>query len=552
MIQSDSRIALLRAVALPTVIALLLLAAIVGAVLHFSTSKSDELALARQYRLVATAVEQSMGSIANDQEASTFWDDAVLRTRERPLDLEWIDNNLGVWFHTYYKHDETYLLDPQDRPLYAMQGGHRAQPASFYSIAIKAQPLVEAVRGKLANGYLSPEGSAGQTVGVSQIAVVNGHPAIISIKPIVSETGEVLQTRGSEYLHISVRYLDGSFLGRMSDLYGIDQAAFSWTPTGGASLPVAGADGKPVGYITWAPFKPGQKVENRMVPVLIAALLAVGILISQLLLRIWRSRTELEASRAQAQHLAFHDNLTGLPNRALFEDRLDHGLGRRNHRLAVLLLDLDRFKNVNDTLGHQAGDELIREFGLRLSSLTRDGDTISRIGGDEFAMLIEDAALPDIQRMAKRILNEVNRPFDISGTQAFVGVSIGVALSSDTCRDRLELVRRADIALYSAKDGGRNGYRLFSPDMDASVQLRGSIEEDLRHALAAGQGLSVHYQPQIGSSGQIVGLEALVRWDHPTRGQVAPEQFIPIAEETGLIVPLGEWVMRQEIGRAHV
>lgn len=545
MFRSDSSNAVLRAVAIPTAIALLLLTAIVGAVLHISTSTSDALALERQHRLVRIAVEQNMSAIATDQEASTYWDDAVLRTRERPLDLEWIDNNLGVWFHTYYKHDETYLLDPRNRPLYAMQGGRRAQPSSFERVGEPAEALADDLRRRMAGSYLAPEGSPGQTVGASRIAVVAGRPAIISIKPIVSETGDIVQHAGSEYLHVSVRYLDGSFLERLSGHYGIDRAAFSWKPVGAASLPIMGASGNTIGFITWTPFEPGEQVETRMAPVLCLALLAVGLLISLLLLRIWRSRTELEASRAQAQHLAFHDNLTGLPNRALFHDRLDHALGRRGHRLAVLLLDLDRFKHVNDTLGHQAGDALIREFGLRLASLIREGDTIARLGGDEFAMLIENSELSAIERLAERILKEVARPFEVLGAQAFVGVSIGIAISSDQCADRVELVRRADIALYRAKDEGRNGYRLFSSEMDASVQLRGTIEEELRQALATDRGLSIHYQPQVSVGGQIVGFEALIRWDHPTRGQIVPEQFIPIAEETGLVVALGEWVLRQ-------
>ena len=177
----------------------------------------------------------------------------------------------------------------------------------------------------------------------------------------------------------------------------------------------------------------------------------------------------------------------------------------------MLLLDLDRFKNVNDTLGHQAGDCLIRDFGARVSALTRECDTISRLGGDEFAILIEDWHLPDIHRLAQRIVADVRRPFQIFGSQVYVGVSIGVALSPDSGADRLELMRTADISLYRAKDGGRNGYRLFTPDMDESVKLRAAIEKELRNAVASGEGLCVHYQPQVGADGAIIGLEALLR-----------------------------------------
>ena len=196
-------------------------------------------------------------------------------------------------------------------------------------------------------------------------------------------------------------------------------------------------------------------------------------------------------------------------------------------------------------LGIRPATALIRDFGARLSSLTRECDTISRLGGDEFAILIEDAHLPDIHRLAQRIVDDVRRPFQIFGSQVYVGVSIGIALSPDSGADRLELMRTADISLYRAKDGGRNGYCLFTPDMDESVKLRGAIEKELRNAVASGEGLRVHYQPQVGADGAIIGLEALLRWDHPTRGLIAPDQFVSVAEESGLIVPLGEWVLGQ-------
>jgi diguanylate cyclase (GGDEF)-like protein len=545
MSASGSGKAWLRAVVLPAAFTLLLLAAIVGAILEFSTSRTDQLALVRQTQRVRVAVAQSIESITVDQEASTYWDDAVVRTRERPLDLTWIDNNLGVWFHTYYKFDEVYLLDQHNVPIYAMQNGRRASPTSFKRVAGPALELTAELRRKLLVSRLAPDGSPGKTSGASGISIVGGRPAFVSLKPIVSETGKIAQPRGSDYVHVAVRYLDRSFLDELSKLYVVDEPRFGWTNPGRASIAVRGQDGKALGYVVWAPFKPGAQVEEQMVPVLLAALLAIGGLVSLLLWRIWRSRRDLEQSRAEAQHLAFHDSLTGLPNRALFEDRLELALSRRDAHVAVLLLDLDRFKNINDTLGHQAGDSLIRDFGARVSSLTRECDTISRLGGDEFAILIEDARLPDIHRLARRIVEDVRRPFQILGSQVYVGVSIGIALSPESGANRLELMRTADISLYRAKDGGRNGYCVFTPEMDESVKLRGEIEKELRNAVASGEGLRVYYQPQVDGDGAIIGLEALLRWEHPTRGLITPGQFVSVAEESGLIVPLGEWVLRQ-------
>ena len=536
---------LVRAVVLPAVLTLALLAVVVGAILHFSTSESDQLAVERQDRLVRIAVTQTMESVALEQEASTYWDDAVLKVRQTPLDADWLDNNLGIWFHTYYGHDETYLLSPADLPVYAMQNGARTQPSSFDAIAVPVRTLARDLRRQMLASTIAPEGSRGKTIGASDIALIKGRPAIVSLKPIVSETGDIVQRPGSEFLHVSVRFLDGSFLAKLGRLYGIDEPRFTQASTAGASMPIARRDGSIIGYISWKPFAPGTEIEDRMIPVLICAIIVVGLLLALLLLRLWRSRVELEASRAQAQHLAFHDSLTGLPNRALFEDRLDHALLKRDTNIAVLLLDLDRFKNVNDTLGHQAGDALIRELGVRLSALIREGDTIGRLGGDEFAILVDGCRPADLHRLATRILAEINKPFSIIGNQVHVGISIGIVISKEGERDRLELVRKADIALYNAKDAGRNTYCLFKPHMDDSVRLRGQVEEDLRTALSTGRGLCLHYQPQVAGDGTVVGLEALVRWQHPDRGLISPEQFVPIAEETGLIIPLGEWVLRQ-------
>jgi diguanylate cyclase (GGDEF)-like protein len=209
------------------------------------------------------------------------------------------------------------------------------------------------------------------------------------------------------------------------------------------------------------------------------------------------------------------------------------------------MLDLDRFKQVNDTLGHAAGDALIRDFGSRISDLVQPDATVARLGGDEFVVLLPDVQSKQaVENICHKILSAAHRPFAVLGSEAFVGVSIGVVFSPESSTDRMELMRKADIALYHAKAAGRDCFRAFAPGMDESIKFRRRIEEDLRRALASGDELRVHYQPLVGAAGEpIVGVEALVRWQHPRRGLISPESFIPIAEETGLISQLGEWIL---------
>ncbi len=263
------------------------------------------------------------------------------------------------------------------------------------------------------------------------------------------------------------------------------------------------------------------------------------------------------AKRAEAQivHMARHDALTGLPNRALLHEGLAEALAAgggvaEGRGLAVLCLDLDRFKTVNDTLGHAVGDKLLRLVTARLAAEVRDeaGDgpaILARLGGDEFALVLRPASRFRAGRLAGRLIAAVERDYDIDGARVSVGLSIGIALAPADGQDPEGLLRAADMALYRAKGEGRGTHRFFEPAMDVEVQARRSVELDLRTALAERQ-FALAFQPFLGlSDNRIAGFEALVRWHHPVRGVVSPAAFVPIAEETGMIVPLGEWVLRQ-------
>ncbi|SFZ83152.1 diguanylate cyclase (GGDEF) domain-containing protein [Devosia enhydra] len=518
----------------PVVITLIIAGTAIVLFIVSSSAQLDRLGTERQTSIVAASLTALRGDVVRQQMsvvaaagASTSAGAADGGAGFEPLARPLLD---------IFGHDMVAIVDDNDVQVFAADGRGSVQPGA-------AGPLLAALVPTLGRARAMAQQKPGMGQAVSDYLAFEGRPVLASIMPLPDPARTLL--------HVSVKTLDGEVAQALGSGGLLDEPTFTTTRSDDPSravYPLIDANGRFVAFLEWSVFRPGRLVMQSTAPAIGVAVLVVTVMVLLLLDQIGRHSAALKSSRSAAQRQATHDPLTDLYNRSHFDAVLGRTLaaGNRREGLSLLMLDLDRFKHVNDTLGHEAGDELLRCVSHRLRGLVAPDDVIARLGGDEFGIIGQAADPQAALAQGNAIVEAMSLPFVLRGSEVFVGVSVGVVLAERRDRDRLELTRKADIALYEAKAGGRNRVVMFEPAMNELLQSRHRIEADLREALRRTDQISVAFQPLVeGRSGRVDGAEALVRWRHPTLGQVSPAQFVPIAEGTGLIESLGEVVLRQ-------
>ncbi|MEL0209550.1 MAG: bifunctional diguanylate cyclase/phosphodiesterase, partial [Novosphingobium sp.] len=539
-----------------TFLALLALTTALIAAFLNSTSMADNLARQEERRLVERYLERNQNQLVSANKLQLTWDEAVVKLNAPDAEA-WARNFLAGYFWGSHRIDRIFHVRFDGEMVRCWREANVSKQCQFDTLAPTVSQLLRkslhdetgqasgAQRKRL--GSISwPVNAKGVplSLGASSVAMVEGRPAIVAAAAVVPDVSPAMLSGPPDYI-VLVRFIDARVLFDLQD---------AGMPDDRNGLAVHDLNGGLLGWISWQSKTPGPAILRQTAPLLaIYILFFVGVVAGGAIIvrRMRRTTSELVASEAQAQHNALHDAMSGLPNRAHFMQRLRQQLAdctrkRGQGDVFVAYVDIDRFKVVNDTLGHHVGDELVRQMALRLRRSLPPGDFLSRFGGDEFVLMRRSSGGASAADMLGRQIMAVARePFVISGNNLEITLSCGISWGPEQSEDPGELLRRADIALYRAKQRGRARYRRFTRDMDASVKLRREMEMELRRAIARDE-LALAYQPIVNAaSGAVEGFEALLRWPHPERGMIRPGLFVPVAEQAGMMMPLGNWVLRR-------
>jgi len=555
-------------VVITTFIALLALSAALIAAFQHSIRVADNFTRKDEQQMVARYLDGRMRALIMAQTGQIVWDETVRRTQGKP-DLAWMDRELGEFPFTNQGAHESMVVRPDGTLVRAWRQGKPADDYRYGAMRWQVEAVLHRARtsgrtmGKPAGlrrlgTVLWPFNQRGAPLSrwTGAVALRDGELILLTAAAIVPDRTFALLTGEPQYF-VTVRPIEPAMLHELGADLLIRDFRFTRTmpeANDGNAVPATAADGTRLGYFAWRGDMPGPVIWRGTAPLLVSYIvLFMAVLIGGTVIvrRMHRTTRELQVSEAQAQHNALHDPMSGLANRVHFMDRLRSALGEivaseQGGDVFVAYIDLDAFKSVNDTMGHHVGDQLVKQVAARLHERLLPDDMIARFGGDEFVIMrCATGGLSAANALGRQIVGAMADPFIVSGHSLGVTCSCGISWGPDQSDDPGELLRRADIALYRAKEGGRARYRCYTNGMDASERLQRELEVELRHALAADE-LEPHFQPIIDlATGQIEGFEALLRWPHLLRGNITPATFIPIAEQCGLMVPLGTWMLRR-------
>ncbi len=538
-------------------IAVIVAVAIVCIVVAVLTSaqRADDVALANERELLNNAIA-TRGDWALRRLTAAIKGDPDLRAAKLPADPADLEQRVQSWRPSLIDQDIVVIAGPSGLSAYAYDGRNGAHTIAAGGAPGELGHIIDYLHGQGRLQHAARLAIAGRTVDhdrpgrVALLQQFTGRPAIVSAVRLGDANAGNREQRPVvlEIQFVATNFLDG--VARRLQLSNLRAIGSEPVPAGDEILTFGDEHGHAVARFAWSPTRPGATILNSVVP-FIAIALGGFVVLAGLILRYIRLTTAtIAAGETRLRHLALHDPLCGLPNRIFFGERLETAIEEVKKQggpdAAVFYIDLDHFKEVNDTLGHPVGDELIRNVTMRLTRTLRGNDLVARLGGDEFAVITSPATdAASVQAIARRIILALCTPYAIAGQNICIGASIGIAMIDARSGGAADIMRYADMALYRAKNEGRNRACIYDAAMDADLSQRKLIEHDLREAIA-NNGLHIAYQPIVNSSGEkIVGVEALARWVHPERGSIPPSEFITIAEHSGLIIELGEWVLRR-------
>lgn len=511
----------------------------------------DSNARQHEQKLVANGFTNKIREVDKNLVPQTVWDDALANLEAGNVD--WAKNNIGQYLYDTAFFQYSFVLDRNNKLFFAADTGAPGSPSLYAPFASAMHKAIHNVRVKEAElrSKGAVLGSLKDPVQFHNLVRVNGKLFIVVASLVQPDFGTVKQKYDRAPIVIAATEVNPPFLQQFGERYMLPDLKLRQVQMDDvdeqAQIDLNNDVGQYVASLTWTPDMPGTSLGLKLLPPTLVVIVMFFLVMALFHRRSWRAAQELIASEARASHLAYHDPLTGLPNRVMFFDRLGVALDRLRRGgspIAVHCLDLDRFKDVNDTFGHQIGDELIVAASKRIAEVCRRSDTFARLSGDEFAIVQLDATPHAAARLAERIVEAISQPMDLSSGRVHVSCSIGVNMVSEGEVAAADALRHADLALYRSKNNGRAQYSFFEPEMDAAMRMRREIESELREALHNGE-LQMVYQPQADRQDRIAGVEALLRWNHPVRGDISPTMFVPIAEECGLINELGMYTLRE-------